>query len=238
VADTLSRNTPQIEPAEAGLPAPRAPASQPIYSRLQAMIMAVELEPGQRLTVEALARQLKISPTPIREALARLESDGLVAKTHLRGYRVADQQARDQFEQMFEIRLLLEPRMAGGAARRADAQQRAQLLELQTEIRRTTETSRGTGKYHEFAVLDARFHQLIAVAAGNDLVAETLDRLHVHLHLFRLRRDQGVADHAVTEHEYIVSFICEGDPQLAEAAMLSHLQRSLARVRGAFGQQF
>jgi DNA-binding GntR family transcriptional regulator len=215
------------------VPQAREPASEPIYTRIQSMIMALELEPGQRLTVEALARDLGVSPTPVREALARLESDGLVTKIHLRGFRVAKQQTRDQFEQMFEIRLLLEPGIAGSAAVRGTEREKAQLRELQAAIRQISEKSRGTGSYHEFAVLDAEFHRLIARMAGNSFAVETLDRLHLHLHLFRLNRDQGVADNALTEHQLIVDFITEGDRALAEAAMLSHIQRSLARVRDA-----
>jgi DNA-binding GntR family transcriptional regulator len=198
------------------------------------MIVAVDLEPGQRVTVEALSRDLGVSPTPIREALARLESDGLVTKSHLRGFRVAEQQTPDQFEQMFQIRLLLEPRMASAAALRATTQERAALGDLQAAIRQTSEKSRGTRTYHEFAALDSQFHRFVAMTAGNALVASTLEHLHVHLHLFRLRRDQGVADQALTEHELIVEFISDGDQELAEAAMLSHLKRSLSRVRDAF----
>jgi DNA-binding GntR family transcriptional regulator len=219
------------------VPEPRRPASEPVYTTVQAMIVGAQLEPGQRVTEEALARDLGVSPTPIREALARLESDGLVTKSHLRGFRVAEQQTSDQYEQMFEIRLLLEPRMARMAAVRASQQEKTALRELEGAIRRTSEKSRGTGTYHEFATLNDEFHQTVAIAAGNALVAATLEHLHVHLHLFRLRGDQGIGDEAVDqalrEHEWIVGFIVDGDPDLAEAAMLSHLQRSHARVRDA-----
>jgi DNA-binding GntR family transcriptional regulator len=219
-----------------GVSTVRGPASEPVYTRIQEMIMALELEPGERLTVEALARDLDVSATPIREAVARLESEGLVTRTQWRGYRVSDQQTRAQFDQMFETRLLLEPRMARNAARRATDEQKTELQELSHLIDRTGEASRGSGTYHEFARLDAQFHRLIAVAAGNVLVADMLDRLHVHLHLFRLRRDQGVADQALAEHQLIVDFITAGNDELAAAAMLSHIDRSLSRVHEAYNK--
>jgi DNA-binding GntR family transcriptional regulator len=215
-------------------PDSRGPASEPIYTRIQGMIMAIDLEPGQRLTVDILARDLDVSPTPVREALARLESEGLVTKTHLRGYRVAEQQTREHFDQMFDIRLHLEPYIAGLAAARATSDQKQELLQLQQLIGETSETSRSTGTYHQFAALDAQFHRMIAVASGNVLAAETIDRFHIHLHLFRLHRDQGVADRAITEHQRIVDFILEGEQALAGAAMLTHITRSWERVQKAF----
>jgi DNA-binding GntR family transcriptional regulator len=215
-------------------PESRGPASEPIYTQIQGMIMAIELEPGQRLTVDSLARDLDVSPTPVREALARLESEGLVTKTHLRGYRVAEQQTREHFEQMFDIRLHLEPYIAGLAAVRATSEQRQDLREFQQLIRETSETSRQTGTYHQFAALDGQFHRMIAVASGNVLAAETIERFHIHLHLFRLRRDQGVADRALAEHDRIVDFILEGEQALSTAAMLTHITRSWERVQKAF----
>jgi DNA-binding GntR family transcriptional regulator len=216
------------------LPESRGPASEPIYTQIQGMIMAIDLEPGQRLTVDSLARDLDVSPTPVREALARLESEGLVTKTHLRGYRVAEQQTREHFDQMFDIRLHLEPYIAGLAAVRATSEQKEELRQFQQLIRETSETSRTTGTYHQFAALDSQFHRMIAVASGNVLAAETIDRFHIHLHLFRLHRDQGVADRAITEHDLIVAFILEGEPALSEAAMLTHITRSWERVQEAF----
>jgi DNA-binding GntR family transcriptional regulator len=233
VSSTPSNRTANgAEPPEA-----RGPASEPIYAQIQKMIMMLELEPGQRLTVEALARELQISPTPVREALARLESEGLVSKTHLRGFHVAEQHPRDRFEQMFELRLLVEPRMAANAAERASDEQRQELQDLDAAMHTTAEAPPGTETYNEFAAQDAQFHRVIAVASGNEVVADVLNRFHVHLVLFRLRRDQGVATRALPEHRRIVEFIAEGDRDLAEAAMLSHLERSLTRVRNAYSPE-
>jgi DNA-binding GntR family transcriptional regulator len=220
--------------SDSNSPESRGPASEPIYTQIQAMIMAIELEPGQRLTVDTLARDLDVSPTPVREALARLESEGLVTKAHLRGYRVAEQQTREYFDQMFEIRLHLEPYIAGLAATRATSVQQEDLRQFQQLIAETSETSRETGTYHQFAALDAQFHRMIAVASGNVLAAQTIERFHTHLHLFRLHRDQGVADRAITEHERIVAFILEGEQALSAAAMLTHITRSWERVQEAF----
>src|SRR5262245_61848983 len=77
--------------------------------------MSLQIAPGSRITVDGLVRELEVSHTPIREALGRLEGEGLVVKTHLVGYSAAPQITRRQFEELYELRLLLEP----DAARRA-----------------------------------------------------------------------------------------------------------------------
>src|SRR5262245_38899724 len=86
-----------------------------VYESIKALIMDHAVAPGDRTTIDALASQLGVSPTPVREALARLESDGLVRKRPLAGYTTTPLLSRAQFEELFEMRLLLEP----AAARRA-----------------------------------------------------------------------------------------------------------------------
>lgn len=215
------------------------PAGSPVsmshvmYDRLQALIMSSDIAPGERLTVEALAREFDVSPTPIREALSRLEADGLVRKTHLRGFHAAPQLTEVEFEAMFEVRALLEPFAAGRTARLATTDQVAEIADLD---RRMAQVARGVSEdsYREFALLDSRFHALIAEASGNPIVRETFDRMHVHLHLFRLPKDWRIADRALAEHRSIVSAIETRDEILATAAMQSHLAKSLARLKSHF----
>jgi hypothetical protein len=68
------------------------------------------------MSIDNLVRELGVSQTPIREALSRLEALGLVVKTHLIGYSAADQMDRERLQQLYELRLLLEPFAAGRAA--------------------------------------------------------------------------------------------------------------------------
>ena len=79
--------------------------------------MALEIAPGARILIDALARELDVSQTPVREALSRLEREGLVRKAHLIGYSAAPQLSRKRFDDLFGFRLLLEPEGARLAAR-------------------------------------------------------------------------------------------------------------------------
>jgi DNA-binding GntR family transcriptional regulator len=89
------------------------------YSRLKSRIMRSELAPGAKLSIDGLAKQLAFSHTPIREALARLESEGLLARRPLSGYTVEPLLSATEFADLFAIRMLLEPLAARRAAERA-----------------------------------------------------------------------------------------------------------------------
>src|SRR3954452_4463078 len=86
----------------------RSTLGDDIYDVLRARILEHSMQPGDRVNIDALARELEVSQTPIREALARLESDGLVRKRPLVGYTVSPLLTRAEFTRMFEMRLLLE----------------------------------------------------------------------------------------------------------------------------------
>ena len=89
-----------------------------VYGAIFNKLMSLEIAPGSRITVDGLVRELEVSQTPIREALGRLEGEGLVVKTHLVGYSAAPQITRRRFDELYELRLLLEPEGARRAALR------------------------------------------------------------------------------------------------------------------------
>src|SRR4051794_32207835 len=103
----------------------RRPAAQPkpsrsladgVYATMLNQLITQEIQPGERITVDGVSRALGVSQTPVREALTRLESDDLVSKVHLVGYRATAQLERPQLEALYELRLLLETEAAAKAA--------------------------------------------------------------------------------------------------------------------------
>lgn len=203
---------------------------QDMYDRIRADLMAIRIEPGERLTVDALARDYLVSQTPIREALSRLESDGLVVKTHLRGFRATPMLTHGELAAVYEIRLLLEPFAARRAAELRTDNELAVLKSVQHDLEGCLDAPARSARHSRFAELDARLHDQIAAAGKNELVRESLGRLHSHLHIFRLRRDRVVAEAAVSEHAVILDAIVRTDPNVAEAAMRTHIERSWARI--------
>jgi DNA-binding GntR family transcriptional regulator len=216
-----------------------APArlAEQVHEELLGRLLSHRFEPGQRLTVDALSRELGVSQTPIREALHRLEAGGVVVRTHLAGYRVGPQLTRDQFEDLVAVRLLLEPAAARAAAQHADDERAALLAELAGALADPALQGADGGAGLSFAAYarqDAAFHDAVAAASGNQVLRDTLAHLHVHVQLFRLGTGGHIRSEALEEHDAVVAAVTAHDPDAAEAAMRRHLERSAQRFAATF----
>jgi len=219
------------------LPPSRQTLTDSVYEAVMELVMEQHIAAGARVNIELVARQLNVSPTPVREALARLEMDGLVMKEPLRGYSVTPTLDTKTFNDLYDVRRLLEPFAARRAAERRDGNVLGVLDRELDEMRRLVGTSGAPAgsTYHDyraFAMQDARFHEAIAGTSGNSLLSDTLRRLRSHLRLYRLYHryytmDIGAA--TVIEHERILDAIRAADAGGAEAAMLDHINRSMER---------
>lgn len=204
-----------------------------VYNAIYAQLMSREIAPGGRISVDRLVRELGVSQTPIREALSRLEAEGLVVKTHLIGYSAANQMDRARLEQLYELRLLLEPHAAARAALSMTEDARVALVRLATEMEAVTDETVAEA-YGRFAQLDGQFHDLIAHAGGNELIQETLASLHTHVHLFRLFYHARVTSDAIAEHRNIIAALEQRDAEAARQSMRIHIERSQDRFLRAF----
>lgn len=210
-----------------------ASLAEEVYEAIFARLMALKIPPGARITVDNLVRELAVSQTPIREALGRLEGEGLVVKTHLVGYSAAPQITRRRFEELYELRLLLEPE---AATRAAATMTDADLAEL-TNAAGVMSRSGGAderARYSQFARQDAVFHDKILQVAGNELIREMLAHQHTHFHIFRLMFHARVTEEALDEHEAILAAFAARDAAAARQAMRAHIERSHDRLIPAF----
>lgn len=206
-----------------------------VYEALLSRLISLKLPPGARISIDALARELNVSQTPIRAALIRLEAEGLVAKTHNIGFSAAPMPTRQRFEEIYDLRLLLEPYMAGRAARQMTPAQKESLLGIERQMT-SLDCDDAKVAYGRFAVADAEFHAWIAEYGDNALAAETLARLHSHMHLFRLRFHSQVTEEAISEHQAILNALLNGNSDGASAAMQAHILRSRERLAPFFGE--
>jgi DNA-binding GntR family transcriptional regulator len=198
-----------------------------IYELIRADIMALRIAPDTRISIDQLARQLGVSQTPIREALSRLEATGLVTKQHFVGYCSAPQLNRRQLDELYEMRLLLEPYAARCATERMSEEQLAKVAALAKAMKPgETRTS-----YGRFADQDSELHDLIAPGSGNRLIREALARSHTHLHIFRLRFHSEVTKEASTEHAKLVTALAKRRGADAESAMRAHIEKSYERLK-------
>ncbi|MCX5555698.1 GntR family transcriptional regulator [Streptomyces sp. NBC_00038] len=200
-----------------------------VYEAIKAMVMDHKIKPGARVGIEALARYLEVSPTPVREALARLEADGLVTKRSLAGYRTTDLLTVEGIEELFEMRLLLEPHAAALAAERAGEAQLDRMEALLEEMRGEPEEGGSYAVYGRFAALDQQFHDALAAASGRGLLADAVERLHAHLHIFRVSAIAGAGPATVAEHDRILRAVLRRNADRAAQTMREHLQSSLER---------
>jgi DNA-binding GntR family transcriptional regulator len=238
--------------------APRTPSlyrsilSNETYELIKTMILAHEIAPGVKINIDSLGLKLGVSHTPIREALARLESSGLISKEALKGYMTTNLLTIKEFNDLFQFRLLIEPWAAEQAARNIDAAGKAALNAELTSIK-TALKFNDTDQIRSLTDHDANFHTIVAKMSGNSSVANAFEQTHCHLHLFRLylARKDYLLDHdpkdkfvevlfkhyyqtgsgrsAIKEHQEIARLIIKKDGKGARAAMRRHIESSLDR---------
>lgn len=229
--------------ATAATPEKRTLADE-AYTELKSRIMRSELVPGAKLSIDGLAKQLAFSQTPIREALARLESEGLLARRPLSGYTVEPLLSAAEFEDLFEIREMLEPRAARRAAERGPAGAAASGLvavdasglsaaEANALLAAARTPDAGADKL-VFTEADARFHNAVAEFSGSAQLAKAIRRLDAHLHLHRAYIEPESIGETEVEHLAVADAIIAQQPLAAEEAMRRHLERSRIRHRAAF----
>jgi len=204
-----------------------------VYEAIFQQLMSLKIAPGSRITVDALVKEFNVSHTPIREALGRLEGEGLVEKRHLVGYRAAPQISRQRFDELYELRLLLEP---DGSAKAAANMDEAKLLQLQEAagVMARKEHDDARLRYSAFARQDAVFHDRIMEFAGNELIRQTLTFQHTHFHIFRLMFHSRVTEEALNEHDDLLAAFAAGDADAAAKAMRVHIECSRDRLLLAF----
>jgi DNA-binding GntR family transcriptional regulator len=195
------------------------------YRRLRDAIVQGVLPAGSRLSERGLAASLGISAQPVREALRRLEQDGMVITLPRRGTVVAEFGPERQAE-MGRIRAALEGAAAAVAAQRVDA---AALSALAAQLAAMREAT-AAGQAELVSEANERFHTLIQEATGNAFLIRSLAALRAYDHFGRVRALNSTSQElprALEEHAGILAALEARDPDLAETRMRAHVLRSL-----------
>ncbi|GAA4126613.1 GntR family transcriptional regulator [Actinomadura keratinilytica] len=203
-------------------------AADTAYEAVRQMILSGEAAAGSRLGEAELAESLGLSRTPVREALQRLGSDGLVEVLPHRGARVV-RWSRADLEEIFELRALLEPYAAARAARRRPGE--AVLADLH-RLCAQMERAAADGDLAEVARLNSRFHAALIEASGNRrLPAMLTSVMHAPLILGTFRRYGADAlARSMNHHRELVAAVAAGDPAWAESVMRSHIRAAAAEL--------
>jgi DNA-binding GntR family transcriptional regulator len=198
------------------------------YAQLHQAIVRGKLLPNERLVEMELAQKLGVGRAAVREALARLEQDGLVEREPNRGARVRLVTLEEAVE-MFEARAVLEGLALRYAARNAGA---PEIAELQAIVDRMAQCL-AAGDLLAISDLNAELHALLLRIANHRTVLRLLERLQAHHVRFQYRMIlvPGRAAHSVQEHRTIVNAVAHHDEDAAEAAMRQHLTHSAEVLR-------
>jgi DNA-binding GntR family transcriptional regulator len=194
------------------------------HERLLDMLLSGELTAGATLQERRLAERLKISRTPIREALARLESEGLV---HKAGRLMTVSQISVQtYIEILNVRKLMEVEAAGLAAERRIDKGVAE--NIRAAIWGLMETDAPTPAEH-WAVDDI-VHGVISEAADNALLAKMIRELRRRTHLFNTRRIPGRLRPGSLEHLALIDAVAAGDSAKARRLMAEHIDNVKAAI--------
>jgi DNA-binding GntR family transcriptional regulator len=222
------------ETPKAGTIAPIS-ASERAYRQLRGEILDGDLAPGLGLLEVEQSDRIGVSRTPLRAAIARLISDGLVAGRAGRGFMVTEMSV-DSIAELYELRRALEEHAARIAASRRDP---AVFERLREQFRSAPELLlRGEEGLHRYYALIDEFDVALDDAVANPFLVAAL--ASVRTHLARIRR---LARHnpdrlrtAAAEHLLIIDAIIAGDTSLAAHATHVHLHQSLSNVLAALAR--
>lgn len=206
------------------------------YERVLAQIRSGELRPGDRLIETDLAGRLRISRTPVREAIRQLEADGLVVHVPRVGATVRTLDYSEVME-LYEMRTVLEATAARMAARAASDIEISELEEINADL------ADATGDARHAYELNRLFHETLAKAAKNRFLIESMGALQKALLILGTSTlaDRTRAEEAVSEHGAVLKALRARDGAAAEAGMRAHLEAShrarLRQLRAAAGAE-
>jgi DNA-binding GntR family transcriptional regulator len=190
-----------------------------VYDQVVATINGRGLIGPDDISDGVLAQQLGVSRTPVRMALARLESEGLVRRVHGKGWVVITPTLKD-IEDIFDVQETLEMLVVRKAAERIGPEASARLMLIADELKRAAEG----GDLGEWFAVDQRFHDLLYTVVGNDRLTRYMGQLASQWYRFRAGyiAIEGQLAVLYQEHRAIAEAIVARDPDRAAECVLQH----------------
>lgn len=212
------------------------PLRDVVFNTLRSAILMGKLEPGERLMEIALANKLGVSRTPIREAIRKLELEGLVIMTPRKGAEVARITEKD-LQDVLEVRESLEILATELACERITAEEIETLKVKNDEFREAVEGK--TADFSELAELDVAFHDVIFNASKNSRLIQILNNLREQMYRYRLEylKNAEYYDRLVNEHNQITEGVSKKDKQLVQKTMDKHIRHQRDAVIALIRQQ-
>lgn len=210
----------------------RRPASltDTAYETIVEAIIDQRFKPGAHVTIDKLAAELKMSNTPIREALNRAAAKNLVIQNQNRGFTIAPLLTKGEYDAIFETRRILETSALSNV--HPDPDQIDHLHGL-SEWMVKMGSGRSYRSFGAFNQADHEFHQTIVTMSRNRFIIDLWKTLNFHLHIARLYVGEGVIDYdeALSEHQQIVNGFKVGDLEAVRRNVNMHILRAHKRLK-------
>ncbi|NLC76141.1 MAG: GntR family transcriptional regulator [Clostridia bacterium] len=194
-----------------------------VFETMREAIINGDLAPGERLMEAQLAEEMGVSRTPVREAIRKLELEGLVAMVPRKGAYVADYSIKD-ITDVFEIRAALESLAAGLACERITDQELEELQVLVVRVRDTIEDN----DLEALVGIDTEFHDRIYRASRNSRLEQMISNLREQIQRFRSTSlaSPGRIKDTLEEHKGIVDAIADRNIALAQKLAAKHVENA------------
>lgn len=203
------------------------PLRDVVFNTLRQAILRGELKPGERLMEIQLANKLGVSRTPIREAIRKLELEGLVLMIPRKGAEVAEITEKS-LRDVLEVRRALEELAVQLACEKITKEEIRELERVAKEFQQVVNSSDIT----EIAEVDVCFHDIIYTATDNQKLIQLLNNLREQMYRYRveyLKRD-GVFPQLIAEHEAIIRHIENNEKEKATEVMCRHIDNQVEAV--------
>ena len=198
------------------------PLREIVYEELKRQILVGEIAPGTRMREVELAEDMGVSRTPVREAIRKLEKEGLVTIEPRRGAYASDISIKDMVD-VLEVRQMLEGMAASMAAQKVTEEEKLDFVEANSAYKNAVKK----GNIEEIIRYDELFHQLIVSYSGNKTLNQLLSQVQELALRFRYiyYDDFSRYENMPVEHEEIEEAIISGDTQKAKVVAEEHVER-------------
>jgi DNA-binding GntR family transcriptional regulator len=206
--------------------------AEDVYQRLKAEIINDQFVSDERIVIETVAVRLGVSPTPVREALARLAGEQLVSFRVYVGYAVLPPLSESDLADLFEAREVIE---RGAALLACERSTEADLARLRVIDKRIRSGRYGKDRYADFMSFvndNQRFHETLLDGARNPALRRAFDALNYEARIARRTQGRGIPDLDLIcdEHAAIIAALAERDAAALVDAVIAHARDSHARL--------
>lgn len=205
------------------------PLRDVVFNTLRQAILRGELKPGERLMEIQLANKLGVSRTPIREAIRKLELEGLVLMIPRRGAEVAEIKEKS-LKDVLEVREALEELAVQLACEHITQEQIVEMKKAAEEVRVALRSKDIT----KIAQADVQFHDVINAATDNQKLVQLLNNLREQMYRFRIEylKNESVYSTVLEEHEALMDAIARRDKEKATEVIGIHIANQSREVTG------